>query len=229
MFFHPVVAAVDLIRRMGANLLDGGLEGREIAADAQTADYTLRQRADVGMMAEGLTPVNIREMNLPSRYADGPDRVVDSHRRVRIRAGIDDQRIRRAHRLLDPGDELALMIALPAIDVGAEFACPALYLRHDFVEIEIAIVFGLAAAEHVQVGAVQDKNCGHWSDKTRNCALPRLFPLYTASIEAWEAYPSICCSMLLKAGPGRTIILAVSARHSKRETNVDAGYHQRRE
>ena len=71
-------------------------------------------------MAEGLALVDIRQMDFDDRQVAGLQRVMDGDRGMRIGGGIEHDAAAPSARLLDPGDELALDIALPEVDVEAE-------------------------------------------------------------------------------------------------------------
>ena len=69
------------------------------------------------MMAEGFARMDVGEMHLgDGERRDRAHRVVDGDRGVAVGAGIDDDAGRLLAGLLDPVDEVALMVRLPEID-----------------------------------------------------------------------------------------------------------------
>lgn len=109
-------------------------------------------------------------MNLNNLGIARPQRVMDSHGCMRIRAGIQDQDAGRFRRLLYPIDEFALAIRLPERNL-----CLWRSSHHTLMNIIqrlMAINLWLARAEQVEVWAVEDINllrhCHtllRWNDK----------------------------------------------------------------
>ena len=58
----------------------------------------------------------------------------------------------------DPVDELALVVRLAARHLGAPLGGVALHAAVDLVQRRVAVDAGLARAEEIQVGAVQDED-----------------------------------------------------------------------
>jgi hypothetical protein len=63
-----------------------------------------------------------------------------------------------ARRLVDPVDQRAFVVVLEGFDLGAGRFAAGHQRLVDLVEGRPAVVLGLAAAEQIQVGAVQDKH-----------------------------------------------------------------------
>src|SRR3546814_9171328 len=66
--------------------------------------------------------------------------------------------------LVEPVDEMALVVRLPHVDRAIERARAILELPGDIVERIVAVDLGLAQAQQIEVGAVQDEDrVGHGS------------------------------------------------------------------
>src|SRR3546814_14363354 len=66
--------------------------------------------------------------------------------------------------LVEPVDEMALVVRLPHVDRAIERARAILELHGDIVERIVAVDLGLAQAQPIEVGAVQDEDrVGHGS------------------------------------------------------------------
>src|SRR3546814_2589048 len=65
------------------------VQGHEIALRAQTADHGVGHLRHIGVMSEGLAPMNVGEMHLDQREADREEGIHDGDRGVRIGARID--------------------------------------------------------------------------------------------------------------------------------------------
>jgi hypothetical protein len=103
--------------------------------------------------------VHVGKVDLHDRHLDRGDRVAEGDRVVGERARVeDDAGEPLALRGLEPVDQLALVIRLPALDRVA--AATRMIAEHavDLRERDLAVHPGLAGAEQIQVGAVQHEN-----------------------------------------------------------------------
>ncbi len=125
---------------------------------AETADDARRDGRDIGVMAECLTFINIAEMHFDNRHVEQLQRVVNGDRRMRIGGGIDDKPGKAFARLLDDGDQLALVVALAEIDGHAKLARQLFTFKGDSAQVLESINVRFPHAEHVQVRSVQNKN-----------------------------------------------------------------------
>lgn len=110
------------------------------------------------MVPEGLALEDVGKVDLDHRQVGAAQRVVDRDRGMGIGAGIDDDAGRAAARLLDPVDELALVIRLAEVDGEAQQSGPLVAGFLDIAQGFAAIESRLAHAEQVEVGAVEDKD-----------------------------------------------------------------------
>src|SRR3546814_10688416 len=108
-------------------------------------------------MSEGLAPMNVGEMHLDQREADREEGIHDGDRGVRIGARIDYDAVVAAARALDPSDQLALAVGLAALGGKAPALGMAAAALLDIGEGLSPVDIGLAASEHVQIGAVEAK------------------------------------------------------------------------
>ena len=67
----------------------------------------------------------------------------------------------RRARFVDPVDQLALVVALPEVELEAEFAGEPAAIRLDVGERVAAVDFGLALAEQVEVRPVENDDFRH--------------------------------------------------------------------
>src|SRR5690606_40999691 len=72
------------------------------------------------MVSKRLAPVDVRKMYLDHGQLGGAQRVQDGDRGVRVGARVDDDSVGGLARLLDPVDELTLVIRLPELDGETE-------------------------------------------------------------------------------------------------------------
>jgi hypothetical protein len=95
-------------------------------------------------------------MHLEHRQLGGLQRIEDGDRGVRKGAGVDHDACGLLARLLDPGDQLALVVRLAKVDRKPERAGPRLAPAANVGERLVAVDGGLTGAEQVEVGSVQD-------------------------------------------------------------------------
>src|SRR3546814_14944804 len=79
------------------------------------SDHGVGHLRHIGVMSEGLAPMNVGEMHLDQREADREEGIHDGDRGVRIGARIDYDAVVAAARALDPSDQLALAVGLAAL------------------------------------------------------------------------------------------------------------------
>ena len=100
-------------------------------------------------------------MNLDHRHLDRLDRVVDCDRGVGIAARVEQHCLgARDIGLMQPVDQRALVVRLPAFEAEAEAVGLRLQPRMDVVQRIMAIDFRLARAEQVEIGAAEDIDGG---------------------------------------------------------------------
>ena len=91
------------------------LDGQFVAVCSEPADHALHGLGDIRMVAKRLARENVRQMHLDGRNGAGEQSVQHGDRRMGEGAGVDDQPCSLGPCLLDPGHELALMVALAEV------------------------------------------------------------------------------------------------------------------
>src|SRR5262245_43711129 len=89
---------------------------------AKAADHAARDAADEGVMTKALALMDVREMDLDDGQIARDQGVEERHRGGRIPGGVDDDAVARLARLVDPVDELPLVVGLAEIDRQPELA-----------------------------------------------------------------------------------------------------------
>ena len=108
------------------------------------------------MAAPFLALVDVGQVHLDERYLEGLERVVDRPRVVRPGAGVDDQPVGGAERLMEEADVLALVVRLAAPHLEVELARPGVDLRLQVLDRLVAVDRLVAPAEQVEVDPVED-------------------------------------------------------------------------
>src|SRR5262245_47089984 len=133
------------------------VDRQRVAVDAEAAQARLGHRRDVGMVAKALAREDVADVDLDDGHSDRGDGVADGDRGVGIGAGVDDDPGGLlGARSVDRIDDLALVVRLQEFDLeGVAAGGLAAQLLH-VLERGTAIGGGLARAEEVEVGAVED-------------------------------------------------------------------------
>ena len=96
------------------------LDRQLVALRPEPADDAGGGKAHIRMMPEALAPEDIRQMHLDDRQVGGIERVEDRDRRMGESAGVEDDAVGGLARLVDPIDQLALVVGLAEIDRQVE-------------------------------------------------------------------------------------------------------------
>src|SRR5262249_17720506 len=132
------------------------LDCQGIALRAEPADHARSNPRDEGMMTEFFPLMDIGYMHLKDWKFAGVQSVEYGHRSMSEGGRIDYDAGGALARLVNPVDQLKLRVGLAEFDLQSQLStrAPALSL---YVGQRLASVdFGLALAEQVQVGAVQN-------------------------------------------------------------------------
>jgi hypothetical protein len=97
-------------------------------------------------------------VDLDGGKADGGDGVAERDRRMRVRAGVEENGVEPAGGLVDPLDELALVVRLARVDLDAELRAEAAERRVDLRERRTAVDIRLTRPEEVEVGPMKDED-----------------------------------------------------------------------
>src|ERR1700747_3344435 len=109
-------------------------------------------------MTKALAAENVRQMHLDDRQFGGEKRVEHCHRGVGQRPGIENDAVGGFARLLDPVDELALVIGLPTLELQFERCGADEASLLDVGQSIMAINRGIPYSEQIEVGTVQNIN-----------------------------------------------------------------------
>src|ERR1700704_6015036 len=133
------------------------LDCQRIALDPEAAQAGLGHRRDVGMVTKTLAREDVADVDLDYWHIDCRDRVADRHGSMSIGARVDDD----SNRLLGAGvvdriHDFALVVRLAKFDRELAPLRGLAAQRLDVVERRVAIGLGLARAEEIEIGAVED-------------------------------------------------------------------------
>jgi len=110
-------------------------------------------------MAEGFAAVDVREVDFDEGQGHGRQCIADGDAGVGVGGRVDDDELRAvAARGLDAVDQSAFVVALEAAQRGAGGVGDLAEFGIDLGEGLRAVDLGLAGAEQVEVGAMQDEN-----------------------------------------------------------------------
>ena len=113
---------------------------------------------NIGDLAERLALVDLGDVDFDRGDLNCLERVKERHGRVGVRAGIDNYSVILIEiRLLDVVDQVALVVALEALDLDAVLCAVRSNHSHKRLVCGRAVDVGLSDAEHVEVGAVKNE------------------------------------------------------------------------
>jgi hypothetical protein len=125
---------------------------------ALAEDAFRRQLGDHGPAPPLLALVDVRQVHLDERHLEQFERIANRVAVVRPGARVDDDAARPLEGVMAPVDVLAFAVRVPAARSAAELLRPRVDLRLEIVQRDAAVQLGIAPLEHVQVGAVQDRD-----------------------------------------------------------------------
>lgn len=131
---------------------------QNVAVRAEAGQHRRCGERDVGMVPEGLALVDVGDVALDDGNLARGEGVEDRDRRVGEGPRIDDDPRRPDPVLVDPVDDLVLGVALVEGDREPERLGLGPAERFDIAEGLVPVDLGLALAEEVQVGAVEDQD-----------------------------------------------------------------------
>ncbi len=115
-------------------------------------------------MSEGLACEDVRQVHLRNGEPRRGQGVAQRDAGVRQAGRIDQDRVGGRPRLLDPVDQCALVVRLERLDLAAELLGELLERGVDLGERGVAVDLGLARAEQIEVGPVQDHDAQRVAD-----------------------------------------------------------------
>src|SRR3990167_7265830 len=151
-------------RRKAGELANSVFKGVTVAVGAATADNCLGQVAEVGAVPEGFSCVRVGHVDLDEGNPAGGQRIAQRHRGVGECRRIDQHEVGAiGHGRLDPIDELVLGVGLEGFQGVAAVFGTLDQAGVDFRQGDAPIDIGLAHAEQIEIGSMQDKDFGHRS------------------------------------------------------------------
>src|SRR5512139_1882130 len=111
------------------------------------------------MVTERFACVNVGKMNFDERDGGSRQRVAQGDACVRVACRVDDDEVDMVARsLVDAVDQGAFVVVLKGFDLGASRFAAADQCAVDVIERGKAVMLGLAAAQQIQVGPVQNQH-----------------------------------------------------------------------
>src|SRR6188508_3234026 len=135
----------------------------ELVADRPEAgDASDRNVGEIGALPEALARMNVREMHLDERNLHGEQRVPERDARVREPGGVEDDEghVTRG-RLMDACDQVGLRVALERGEAMTRFRRELCHLLVDLLQADVSVQPGLAHAQQVEVGTVEQQDVSH--------------------------------------------------------------------
>ena len=170
-----------------------------------------RRQRDIGMVAEILAAMDVRDMHLEDRKIAGLERVENGDRGVGIGAGIYDEAGDGRTRLVNPVDELVLSIALAPVEREVELAGDGAATRLDIRERRPALDLRLPQSQQIEIGTVEDQNLG---PHRRSCRRRRRARPGAAGNCPNGARESTSATAIARPGAGYPAMAKLSARAS---------------
>src|SRR6266446_2254079 len=129
-----------------------------VALGAKAHDTAVRHVGNRRMMPERLAPVHVRQMNFDHRDFDGQNRVANRNAGMCVRAGVQQQYVALAARILDSIHDRALAVGLERLDFHFKFASQLLKFLVDIGEAGMTVNVRLSFSEQIQVGSMHDQH-----------------------------------------------------------------------
>ena len=130
----------------------------DIAVRTRTGNHRSSLRRHKRMMTELLTTMHIRQMHLNHRKLSRLQRIVQRHRRVRVRRRVDNNRRATSTSTLNLIHQRTLMIRLHKLNIKTMICRALTHHTLNIVQGRVAVHLGAALPEQVQVRAVKHKN-----------------------------------------------------------------------
>src|SRR5712691_3090092 len=152
-----------LVEIIGRSLLGQVLHREQVAGEPKAGDHTASRASRHALRSKLLARVDVGDVNLNGRNGERLQAIEQGQRVVRERGGIDDDARRRRCFLLKEGDDLAFIIALKEVNLDVQLSRLDADRVHQVGQRPCPVDVGLALAEQVQVGAVDDEEPLHAS------------------------------------------------------------------
>lgn len=144
-------------------VVEGILDGRRVSVNAQSGNHGNRLVQEITVVSERLALVHVGDVHLDERDCRGQQRISDSHRGVRVGAGVDDNEANALFfGLVDPVNDEALGVVLVREQLGPiVLGNLGAGLLLEVGESGGAVFFRLPGAEEIKVRAVDEKHFLH--------------------------------------------------------------------
>src|SRR5260370_34688387 len=156
-----------------------GCTQRQVIAIGAETDYpAVDDIRDSRMMAKGLAPIDVGQVNFDNRYAQRAYGIADSDARMRVGGGVDNERVDLTARFLNAVDDRALAVGLKRLDrhseLEAKLAQPEINLR----QRRAAVNSGLAFAKHIEIRPMHHQHRRRIASMCADCRSHRTRPLW---------------------------------------------------
>jgi thiazole synthase len=126
--------------------------------------YCFCGKSDIAEMAKAFAAVRVGQMNFKHRNVDRLDGIEDRNRCMCEACRVQQHGFRALGlRFVQPVDQMAFVVRLPEIDIGACCAGQVIQSSGDIVKRIAAIDFRLSCSQQIEIRAIQDKNNGSHS------------------------------------------------------------------
>src|SRR5512139_2354092 len=152
------------LRSMGSPVLQVAqrvFQRQFVTVRAQTRHHADGKVGKIRMVAERFARVNVGKMNFDERDGGGRQRIAQGDAGMGVARRVDDDEVDVVARsLVDAVDQGAFVVVLKGFDLCAGRLAAADQRAVDVVERGKTVMLGLAAAQHVEVGPVQNQHLG---------------------------------------------------------------------
>src|ERR1700674_1300431 len=139
-----------------------GPKSQQIAVHAETADLSLYDLGEHGVMPKCLAGVDVRHVDLDDRHGENGQRVADAIAVVRPRTGVDEHRgdllLKAA---VNPLTHFLFAVGLETDHFDAKLLAQCLQARVDLAQRRGSVLDRVALAEHVVVDAMEHQDFHH--------------------------------------------------------------------
>src|SRR5581483_2706793 len=192
------------------------LERFAVAVGALAEHAMCGELGDHAVAAPRLSMLDVGEVHLHDRHLQQLERVADCVAVVAPGSRVDDDAVDVVVGVVDPLDELALAVRLPAARVDVEGVRPGVDAALELVQADPAVDLRVAPAEHVEVGAVQDEDL-HQRMRLFNAART------SSAGSVFTVGPSSASSTTLISPPARFLSCSSASQARSRSTRTGFG------
>src|SRR6266545_3140186 len=142
--------------------VNGGFQRQNVRIDPKPGDLPDTNRCDQRSSTEFFARMNVRQMDFYGRNSDSSDGIAYGHACMRVSGRVQNDHVEFALRLVNPGHQFSLQIALLEFDLCPHLFRPLSHFSFYSRQSRPPINFRLTLAEQIQVWSVEIKNlhCG---------------------------------------------------------------------